>query len=883
MVEPGATESIEISDDIDQPKDCKEETGMLLGRTSDSYDKCDEFDDFVDGDVSTKVGMDTDHTDCEITGIIVKTDEGTEQSISADVIAQIDFEIAKSLKEAFSKIGDFGLNNKSKVGSNSFFLDNKLPQHRNEKLWQRTSDEVKGSDLTLSQMTNIRKKTTSDLKELNGCFQDDQISSSVKDSFLQRSTKCGNDALESISSEDGHAVDNHSVDVDLPDIVKEDCSTDRGDKLEDDVVWICFICAKEFADQSKLMLHQEICETDRKSLTKEDLLKPSLPPQGSHLTIPSTLSETKCNCPPPVPTLLRKVGSSLKSLPLGIPTKRKERQSRKLADIYIPPSRNVYFESLGLYPTPSVEAIWKSPRKSVSDDDCQIIDLTMEDAPQAVPLTPRTRSMLSQLSRDDSNTRKRQLSFSESTHLSRVKEEPSVEKELSEDSECSIEESIQRHKVPSKSAILGIPLTSPLGQRLKKHWKYENKVPIVSDIEKFCKTDDENIFHLNKVERKNRMVEKLRNRPPAQCTFRFTKKYINKWFHLYKFNKDDRREFAKRLKFGLDRDSRLKLKKMKPCKVVVARVSKKDVKYWTTPRLKALPKRAFPQFSMANDFNRQFRFNQVQYAASNNIIRPVQAPMYNQFIQPVSVVRPTPQLLVRTVPMGGQGMRLQVLPIQQTQQTQPLFPPARSGLVPVASQATSRSQKRKQVFNNVREDDGMVICLSSDDEDDIVIKPVLKPQCILPSIDTEEIRDHSKRKIGPASFMRRQSRDSTSASITDKPSAHFNFIHSMPVNTGQLIQYPNTASARVFGLTNAHNATVPQKPVSNCNMSQLNVNDNKVSVVTHTSQNEHPLKESSQTVQLNTDINLAHNESVQGVTDYMDYEVICIDSDEDGD
>ena len=637
------------------------------------------------------------------------------------------------------------------------------------------------------------------------------------------------------------------------------------------------------------MLHQDVCEKERKA-SVNDMLKPPVSPKDNRVTIPTTVSNKESNrkSPPPVPTLLRKVGSSLKSLPLGIPTKRKGRQSRNFTDLYIPPSRNVYFESLGLYPTPSVEAIYKSPRKSVSDDDCQIIDLTVDDAPQTVPLTPRTRSMLSQLSRDDSNGRKRQLSFSQSTQLPVTSKETSVEKELSEDSECSTEENVQSHKVPSKSAILGIPLTSPLGQRLKKHWKYENKVPIVGNIEQYCKTSDESVFNLNKKEKKNPMVEKLRNRPPPQCTFRFTKKYMNKWFHLYKFNKDDRKEFNKRIKFGLDRDSRLKLKRMRPCKVVIAKVSKKDIHYWTTPRPKT-NKRALAETSISNELNRQNRLSQMRYAmTSANLAKSKH--IYNQYIQPAPLIRPTPQLLVRTVAMGGQGMRLQVLPIQQTQ-LQPLFPPTNSGLRPVNTQVISRSQKRKQVFNNVREDDGMVICLSSDDEDEVVVKPSPKPPCSKCKLSSDDCKIHGKRRIGPASFMRQQSRNSESVHIVDmKPSAHSNIIHSKPIYTGQSVQYPNTASARVFRQFNTQSGINPVSSVIT-NSSQLNTNDNKVidnkvSVVTHISGNDCRKQESKPNVQLNVEnagkesVNI---ESQSQDNDYMDYEVICIDSDEDGD
>lgn len=658
------------------------------------------------------------------------------------------------------------------------------------------------------------------------------------------------------------------------------------DTISDDVVWICFVCAKGFANQSELMKHQDVCEEEQNNLDTVFKSSQTVSPKG-HSVLPKSQ---------PVPALLRKVGSSLKSLPLGLPnvsTVIRKRQ-RKFEDIYIPPSRDVYFESLGLFPTPRVEAISKSPRKSVTDEDCQIIDLTVDD-PQAVPMTPRTRSMLSQLSRDDSSGRRRQLSFSQNAPPAQEKEQKEEVdfKELSEDSDSSEEEeTVQKHKIPSKSAILGIPLTSPLGQRLKKHWNYENKVPVIEDIEMFCKTDAPSLLHIDRNKTKNPMVEKLRNRPPPQCTFRFTKKYVNKWCHSYKFNKADKKEFKKRLKFRLDRDSRIKLKRMKKCRVLLARLSQKDIKYWTNPRPKLVQRRFLPETTMLPQFNRQYRVNQIQNAmASSTASRPTQGALYNQLLQPLRFGAPTPQLLVRSVPMGVQGMRLQVLPIQQAQ-NQNIFLSSPSNLM--HSKEMTRSQKRKQVFNNVREDDNMVICLSSDEEEEIVIKPqsrTQQPRCAMCIIYKNNCKIHGKRRIGPASFMRQLSNNAevaTSPQIDKVTSRPDTIIAGSTVNMSQSAQYANTASARIFGSSIRPSVQYTQCSAQpKANYTHMKIADGTAAVIHNVSNASGSVpvhQDASVTVQGENATGSAENDkngSQSAESDYMDYEVICIDSDED--
>lgn len=563
------------------------------------------------------------------------------------------------------------------------------------------------------------------------------------------------------------------------------------DIFSDEVVWICFVCAKSFPDQALLMEHQTVCEEDTfinlenvgddnklvsnmaedtkqvscdaENITqmshKDDSIKePSSlvaeSKQMSHRTasseqmsnvadnikhdsivntgynvLKSILSTDSSNNSQnmPVPTLLRKVGSSIKSLPLGLPTLRgllqqKQQKRRKFKDIYIPPPRDVYFESLGLMHTPQAEALSVSPRKSVKEEDCKIIDLTVDSPPQcpAMPVTPRTKSLMTQLSQDES-MRKRQLSFSKSLPDNALNTEIKTESQESQSSDSEEDESRKVKKVLSKSAILGIPLTSPLGQRLKGHWNSEQKIPVISEVERYCRTNFDPAQTDEVPKPKNAIVEKLRIRPPPPVTFRFSKKYMNKWFHLYKFNKADKHEFQKRLRTGLDRESRLRLKRMKPCKIVLHRISEKDINYWRNPRpkfvqSKPFKERQYPVYYTVGSSQgpRPSLFSNRRYTPP--MLRHPVTPR-PQFVQHIGDGRPTPQLLVRTIPIDGEKMHVQIMPVQGSNTS--FFP---------TTSLVSHSQKRKQVFTGLKEDD-MVICLSSDEEDDKDLSSKIKSKC----------------------------------------------------------------------------------------------------------------------------------------------------------
>lgn len=588
----------------------------------------------------------------------------------------------------------------------------------------------------------------------------------------------------------------------------------------------------------------------------------------------------------PVPTLLRKVGSSLKSLPLGLPSKhRRIRSQKKFPDIYIPPPRDSYFEGLGLLQTPKVVAISKSPRKSVTDEDCQIIDLHVDGSQQPVlPMTPRTKSLMSQLSQDGGSARKRQLSFSQNLNSGNVEDVKRTKAETSESESSEDVDEDDRPRVskgPSKSAILGIPLTSLLGQRLKQHWNSEYKIPVISEVEKFCKTKEEDIQKEPEMKPKNPMVEKLRHRPPPQVTFKFSKKYINRWFHSYKFNRDDRHEFQKRVKTGLDLESRRRLKRMKPCKVLIQRISKKDIKFWTNPRPKVSFNQSKSQFLQQQVYNSVRMTNGQPRFGSLRYMPPVTSLRQNVSSRPSYVTQrlrqttsnpflnPTPQLLVRTVPVKGQGMQVQIMPMDNFKS----YSSAHS------QPQLTHTQKRKQVFTNVKQDD-MVICLSSDEEDNSDRKQV---SCAMCKKSKESCSVHGRKQLvsvvqkspslgnKTAQFQTKWKDDNQNCNfgMTDQRRTNVNNIQHSNVK-GQSFHQVGSGSRPIN--VSSNRSEFRHMRISDGAISVVKNNESSPATSNHF-QNDHGKTDHLENKHANT----------EGTTDvdFIDYEVICIDSDEE--
>ena len=626
------------------------------------------------------------------------------------------------------------------------------------------------------------------------------------------------------------------------------------------------------------MEHQSICEEENVPVDVMNACEIETVTNNTMNETPAMDSTTKQQSHPsptdtlPVPTLLRKVGSNLKSLPLGLPSRKT--CYRKPLDIYIPPPRDVYFENLGLLQTPKVVAWSKSPRKSVTEEDCQIIDLTLDNPQLSVlPMTPRTKSLMSQLSRDEGSARKRQLSFSQTlTHsaVQRIKTE-SIESESSDDTE---EDSKKVQKAPPRSAILGLPLTSPLGQRLKQHWNSEHKhYNVLSEYELFCNTNKDYMEEQDQPKSKNLIVEKLRHRQPPPVTFKFSKKYINKWFHSYKFNKADRHEFQKRIRTGLTRESRLLRKKLKPCKVVLTRISAKDIKYWTTPR----PRLTQPKLPKVNQYQVYFSHANVSgqrpsLFSNRRYIPPVLSkPTFRPNILQMPYMRqsgPTPQLLVRSVP--GNCMQLQVVPVHNHISACGNARPQLHSQLFTPSYPLAHTQKRKQVFAGLKQSD-LVICVSSDEEDDD--EKQKKLSCAMCRVSKDKCSVHGNNKV-----VNSRSKYTDGYPIT--PTTKFG-------KEGEISTVDSKTQQSTFAkleVRNVHGGSfhlsttgVTDYKGQASDYSHVRIANGKACVMDLPPISSHSAVMDTPTISSDT----SKEENTLDTEDNVDYEVICIDSDEE--
>ncbi|KAJ8301216.1 hypothetical protein KUTeg_020203 [Tegillarca granosa] len=234
-----------------------------------------------------------------------------------------------------------------------------------------------------------------------------------------------------------------------------------------------------------------------------------------------------------------------------------------LTDHFVRPLKDVFIKAVNILPVQKAERIRARKRTNSMEIDCDKLDLDDPMSPIS-PTTPRTpKSLISQLSRDDNiGVSKKRLSYSEPVDNS---DKESVASGCSEDTE---EKPTQKGK-----SLLNIDVTSLLGQRIQKHVHTENSIEIVLDSENFCKTPKKNDF-----------LEKLRNRTVSfPVTFKPKKKFQTKYFHKYKFTRKQRKDFTQSLSTGLNRDSRALKRSVPNCKVVLARLTKRELKKWLSP------------------------------------------------------------------------------------------------------------------------------------------------------------------------------------------------------------------------------------------------------------------------------------------------------------
>lgn len=226
------------------------------------------------------------------------------------------------------------------------------------------------------------------------------------------------------------------------------------------------------------------------------------------------------------------------------------------------PQKKSFIEGLNLLACQKAKEIKAKVRES-TDVDCEIIDV-IEPPKTPVALTPpRTpKLLLSQLSRDESWTRRKSASFSWAQHD--MSEDESINSGPSENEPDNFS-TCQRN-----ASLLSIPFTSLLGQRIRKHVKSEGQSAVVWNVESFCKTPV-----------KNNALERLRERQSNYpVTFKKTKRFSTKHTHEYKFNRKQKNEFLECSEIGISKRSLRLLKKTRNCSVRLRRLTKSQLDHW---------------------------------------------------------------------------------------------------------------------------------------------------------------------------------------------------------------------------------------------------------------------------------------------------------------
>lgn len=211
-----------------------------------------------------------------------------------------------------------------------------------------------------------------------------------------------------------------------------------------------------------------------------------------------------------------------------------------------------------------------SSRKLSTEVDCDILS----DFEPMSPVQLKTpTSLMSQLSRDESTSARKRLSYSLSVDNNRGIEELETSEES--DSECGSVSSKQKEPTVCQLNLLNIPVTSLLGQRIKKHIRVDSPVVVLQDPASFCRTPVKNNF-----------LEKLRKKPVIYPVTYKPRRIANlhKQNHLYKFNKAQKKEFKSKANFGLNTRSYELLKEMKPLRIKLQKLSRKSLLHWMSRR-----------------------------------------------------------------------------------------------------------------------------------------------------------------------------------------------------------------------------------------------------------------------------------------------------------
>ncbi|XP_012938256.1 uncharacterized protein LOC101849211 isoform X2 [Aplysia californica] len=264
--------------------------------------------------------------------------------------------------------------------------------------------------------------------------------------------------------------------------------------------------------------------------------------------------------------LMMKECKEMKDVPKeGAWWSRKKRRKSKPSRVSHPSddfSKRSFISALGLVEKRVLEVTEASKKETEVDLDCEIIlvegplsstTCTPSSAPpQRLGLSsPRSKSLMSQLSRDSEPSSRRRISFC------------FVEDEWAD------KEAMEEGRDPLATSLLTLDFSSPLGQRVKKYVKGESCLNIIKDPDQYCRTEE-----------MDNGYSKLRFRgSDFRVTYR-KKRRASSFVHKYKFNKRDVREFKKLLKTGLSARTRRLLRCIPHCRVKLKKMSETEIRNW---------------------------------------------------------------------------------------------------------------------------------------------------------------------------------------------------------------------------------------------------------------------------------------------------------------
>lgn len=218
-------------------------------------------------------------------------------------------------------------------------------------------------------------------------------------------------------------------------------------------------------------------------------------------------------------------------------------------------SAETFFSGLGLISNASAQSVRGESKNNDVDLDNQIIAV---EGPVLEMHSPRTTRSLIQQTRKSMEEARRRLSFN------------------AENGDYDEFEAAAARNHPAGS-LLNIPISSPLGIKLKKHIKKDPAVipGSIDDFDIYCMTsstvDD--------------FTAKLRQRANDYPVIKGKRKgFASGYCHTFKFNGAERREFIRTLLTGLNQASRMLKRQCQKCVVKLIKIRPEEIRYWTMRR-----------------------------------------------------------------------------------------------------------------------------------------------------------------------------------------------------------------------------------------------------------------------------------------------------------